>query len=84
MIRLPRRDHGALLWLAEMTAARSRRATLSALRTLIPRHPETQDCDRVSAEFTRTVSSNGAPRDGEVLLFCDETTELLRRLQTTG
>jgi hypothetical protein len=83
MIRLPRRTTEPFSGSPRLTAARSRRATLSALRTLIPRHPETQDCDRVSAEFTRTVSSNGAPRDGEVLLICDETTEPLRRLQTT-
>jgi hypothetical protein len=37
-----------------------------------PRYPETQDCDRVSAEFTRTGLKHWALRDGEVLLIRDE------------
>lgn len=44
-----------------------------------PGHPETSDCDLVSAEFTRLHREHWALRDGDVLVIDNDTTEVLRR-----
>jgi dipeptidase E len=48
-----------------------------------PGHPETRDCDSVSAEYTRRGLQHWALRDGEVLLIRDQSTEVLPRLPST-
>lgn len=48
-----------------------------------PGHPETRDCDSVSAEYTRRGLEHWALRDGEVLLIRDQSTEVLPRRSST-
>lgn len=49
-----------------------------------PGHPETHDCDLLSAEFTRNGRPHWALRDGEVLLIHGDTAEVLSRRQPSA
>ena len=49
-----------------------------------PGHPETHECDLVSAEFKRAGRRHWALRDGDVLLIDKDNTELLRRRELTA